>query len=504
MNNINSLRSLIKKLTNEEMKILTRILQSKTIGKSSSENKSIFLISMLLIEPNLSSGEIQKKIYGTFNYSAFNKLCSRLREKILDSILLESSIDHGGYSKRNKIIFEIKKKLIQADILNLKGLREQADSICKKVIAISDDYEIYDLSIQSLITREKFIRLRKNRKEILKIVNEIRITNLKFESFRMCQSDFNSIMNKIASAGDERSYFDELKSTISRMQKEFELYKSNSTGYFLQLLKTQMYQVESDFLKADHSLDVALSMLKSKSIYSDNRMGSVLLSKSENYIKLHKFKESLLMSNQSSAYFPNNIFNQALVYECKFYANYFSGEFAKSRLDLEYLCNLPRENNILVSINKWNYLSAALLFLEKKYQDCQLQLKQISEIDKDKEGWNVNIRILMIMCQIEIGILDSVDLSLSNLEKFVKRISKKGNISMRYKIILRILIALSNDSYDFKKVSYKKKRYLEQLNLSSNKLSWEIKGPELIPFNIWFENKCSNSGTLYNEIISSI
>lgn len=233
-------------------------------------------------------------------------------------------------------------------------------------------------------------------------------------------------------------------------------------------------------------------------------MGSVLLSKSENYIKLHKFKESLLMSNQSSAYFPNNIFNQALVYECKFYANYFSGEFAKSRLDLEYLCNLPRENNILVSINKWNYLSAALLFLEKKYQDCQLQLKQISEIDKDKEGWNVNIRILMIMCQIEIGILDSVDLSLSNLEKFVKRISKKGNISMRYKIILRILIALSNDSYDFKKVSYKKKRYLEQLNLSSNKLSWEIKGPELIPFNIWFENKCSNSGTLYNEIISSI
>ena len=39
-------------------------------------------------------------------------------------------------------------KIIQADILNLKGLREQADSICKKIITLSNDYEIYDLTIQ--------------------------------------------------------------------------------------------------------------------------------------------------------------------------------------------------------------------------------------------------------------------------------------------------------------------------------------------------------------------
>jgi hypothetical protein len=504
MNNIASLRNLIKKLTNEEMKNLVRVINSKKSNESQMENKSFLLLNLLLIDPQLSSSEIQKKIYNSINYSAFNKLCTRLREKVLDSMLLESSIVHGGYSKRNRIVFELKKKLIQADILNLKGLREQADSICKKIVTISNDYEIYDLAIQSLITREKFVRLRKNQKEVVKVVSEIKNTNLKFESFRMCQSDFNSMMNKIASAGNEMSYFVELKDSISRLQKEFDLYGSKSTGYYLQLLKTQYYQNEKKYNKADISLDTALTMLKSKSVYSDNRMGSVLLSKSENNIKLHKFKEAIDLSNESNRFFPNNIFNQALVHECKFYALYFIGEFLQSKDVLDYLCSLPRENNILVSINKWNYLSSALMFIEKNYIACIDHLKQISEIDKDKEGWNVNIRILIILCQIELGYTDSVELNVSNLEKFIKRTSKTGSIPTRYKVILRILIALSNESYDFNIVKNKKNKYIDILGAKDHELSWEIKGPELIPFNIWFNNKCNNSGPLYKQIISNI
>ncbi len=91
-----------------------------------------------------------------------------------------------------------------------------------------------------------------------------------------------------------------------------------------------MYQNKNDFKKADESLEVAMKMLKKKSVYSDNRMGSVLLSKAENYIKLKKFEDSVLSSEEASNYFPNNIFNKALVHEYKFYANFFSGEFTEN------------------------------------------------------------------------------------------------------------------------------------------------------------------------------
>ncbi|MBK7572236.1 MAG: hypothetical protein IPI10_11645 [Bacteroidetes bacterium] len=332
MNNLNSLRSLIKKLSGEEMKVLFRILQPQKESKNKLENKSLLLVNLLLVEPSLSSNEIQKNIYESLNYSAFNKLCSRLREKALDSMLMDSSIENGGYSKRNEIVFELKKKLIQADILNLKGLRDQADSICKKIIVVSSEYEIYDLIIQSLITREKFVRIRKNKKELSNIINDIKVTNDKYESFRLCQSEFNSIMNKIATKGNEMSYYVELEKAILLLEIEFSKYNSNSTGYFLQLLKTQMYQNKNDFNKADESLEVAMKMLKKKSVYSDNRMGSVLLSKAENYIKLRNFEGSVLSSEEASNYFPNNIFNKALVHEYKFYANFFSGELKKAKL----------------------------------------------------------------------------------------------------------------------------------------------------------------------------
>ncbi len=504
MNNLNSLRSLIKKLSVEEMNALARILQSQKDNKIKKESKSLLLVNLLLIEPGLNSSEIQKNIYHSLNYSAFNKLCTRLREKVLDSMLLDSSIENGGYSKRNAIIFSLKKKLIQADILNLKGLREQADSICKKTIIISSEYELYDLIIQSLITREKFVRLRTNKRELDKIYFEIKLTNEKYESFRKCQSDFNSIMNKIATAGNEMSYFDELKKGISSLETEFNLHKSNLTGYFLQLLKTQMFQNENNFVRADESLDVAIKILKKKSVYSDNRMGSVLLSKSENCIKLRNFEDSLQLSEDSNKYFPNNIFNKALVQENKFYANFYLGDFNKSKSLIDNLCNLPKENNIILSINKWNYLSAVLMFIENNYIDCMKSLKQLSEIDKDKEGWNINIRILAIMCKIELNDTDSVDLNVQNLEKFFKRISKSGTAPSRYRIILRILVALLNDDYNFKAVSIKKKKYLTELNLKGGKSSWNIKGPELIPFHIWFDNKVNYSGPLYDTIIANI
>lgn len=504
MNNLSSLRSLINKMSSEEMKVLKHILQSKIEKSIKIENKSILLVNLLLVDSNLSSTEIQKNIYNKLNYSAFNKLCSRLREKALDAMLLESSIDHGGYSKRNKIVFELKKKLIQADILNLKGLREQADSISKKVISISTEYEIYDLIIQSLIIREKFVRLRKKSKEIIEINNQIKIINEKFESFRRCQSEFNSVMNKIASAGNDLSYLIQLNKCIKLLEDEYKLFNSNSTGYFLQLLYTQLFQVKNDFDRADQSLDVALLMLKEKSVYSDNRMGSVLLSKSENFIKLKKFNNAINYSEAANHYFPNNIFNIALVHECKFYANFFSGEFEKSKLHIEYLCSLPKENNIIVSLNKWVFLSSALLFIENKFIECVSLLDQVSEIDKDKEGWNVNIRILIIMCKIELMDTDSVELNVSNLEKFLKRISKTSNVQSRYQIILRLLIALSKENFNFEKVFINKKKHFENISKENSESSWEIKGPELIPFQIWFENKVNNSGQLYEKIITSI
>ncbi|MBK7572237.1 MAG: hypothetical protein IPI10_11650 [Bacteroidetes bacterium] len=92
---------------------------------------------------------------------------------------------------------------------------------------------------------------------------------------------------------------------------------------------------------------------------------------------------------------------------------------------------------------------------------------QVSEIDKDKEGWNVNIRILSILCRIELFETDSVDLNVQNLEKFLKRISKTNNVPTRYQIILRILVSLLNEGYDFNKVSNKKKKsltILEEIN----------------------------------------
>ena len=115
MNLTNQLRQIIKRLNSEEKKAIIKILSIKN-ENIKKENKSLMLFNLLNSDQVLSSTDVQLTLYGKANYLAFNKLCNRLKEKTLDTLLLENSIICSNYNKRSELIFILKKKIIQAEI----------------------------------------------------------------------------------------------------------------------------------------------------------------------------------------------------------------------------------------------------------------------------------------------------------------------------------------------------------------------------------------------------
>ena len=148
MNNINSLKKLISKLSTREINLLKKQIDSSEITLSGS--KSLMLLKLLKSKKEITSSEIQKSIYGKLNYLAFNKLCNRFKELIYDVLLLESSIQTSGYSKRNNLSFELRKKVIQADIIQLRGMSDDLMNIHNSVISKSYSFEFYEILIQAL------------------------------------------------------------------------------------------------------------------------------------------------------------------------------------------------------------------------------------------------------------------------------------------------------------------------------------------------------------------
>ena len=487
MKNLNFLVNLINKLNKEELKSLLKYL--KYYNEKNSSSKSLELINIILNSNNYNALTIKKQLYKGVNNFAFNKLIERLKDKILEVLLFNSNISNDNYSERVKVIFDLKKKLIQCDILSLKGLRDDGDLLCRKIISKAEKYELYDIVMNAQIIRQRFISIRKKQADVIDIHKNIQLAENKQKSVLNSQNIYNSILNKINIASDSNSYINELKSAINVLEEEFKLYHTDIVSYYLFFLKIEFFQIQEKYNEAEAFLIKINSLLSKKSIYSDNRKGTTLLNISNNMIYLNKFDDAILYANESREYFKNNVFNQALVEEYLFYANFYKGNLKEASININKLINLPKANNVLFSINKWNYFNAVLDFVKKDFQNSISKLNTVIEITKDKEGWNINKRLMLIMCRIELKQYESVDLQINNLEKFIKRSLKKRDIRLRYIYLLRIFLKLINSNYNFNQVCENRKRYFQLLDSDDINLKWKINSPELIKIDDWFRSQ---------------
>jgi hypothetical protein len=486
MRNLNSLINLLNKLNDDELKSLLKFLKYYNDNHIS---KSSELVDVIINKKEFNALNIQKLLYGKSNKTSFSKLIDRLREKVLEVLLFNSNISKEQYPERVRVIFDLKKKLIQCDVLSIKGLRDDGDLLCRKIISKAEKYELFDIVVNALAMRQRFVNIRKNQIELKNIQISIQVAENKYKSSMNSQIIYNTMINRINNAADSNIYYNELKKSIIDIEKEYDLNNIDIINYYINFLKTELYQIEEDYLKAEECLKNIITLLQNKSIYSNSRMGSTLLNIANNSIHLNKHSEAIKNANEAKPYFSNNVFNKALVEEFLFYANFYQGNIIESSNIIKRLVNLPKANNISFNIDKWIYLDAVLDFVKSDYNNCINKLQHINEIDKDKEGWNINKRLLLIMSRIELKQFESADLQVTSLEKFIKRSLKRRDIRLRYIYILRILIKLINSNFDFNLVYESRQKYFHLLNSDSPILKWKIKSPELIVFDQWFNSK---------------
>ena len=136
-----------------------------------------------------------------------------------------------------------------------------------------------------------------------------------------------------------------------------------------------------------------------------------------------------------------------------------------------------------------NFYSAIAYFGLKQYKEAQTVLSQKAEIQKDKEGWNVWIRIMRLLCQVEMLKLNLIDYDIESFRKYLERTSRQYEIRERDKLILKVLYELDKQNYDFSETAKEVEDELEKLKSTDKKYAWNPDSPELILFHDWFEAK---------------
>ena len=489
MNNIIALKKLVSKLNNTEINLLRKQIENNNIN--SVEGKSVQLLKLLIRKEPLTSVEIQKIIYGKLNYLAFNKLCNRFKDSIHDVLLMDNSIRTSGYSKRNTLLFDLRKKVIQADIIQLRGINEDVLSIYNSIITKSALFEFYDILIQALNSKLRFVSSFGKKNVIENIKNEITQVEVNWLALNQTQRIYQSIINTISRHSEFHFYSEDLNNTILIIKDNFNRTKSSLIKYYLLNLEIEQAQILHRYSDSNILLMELQKLIKeNESVYTDNRYGTVLLNISNNNLLLKQFDSAIEYAENSRKYFKGIYLTQKIVDEILFYSNFYKNELLECEKYIIFNSSFNLNESTEVLFSKFNYYKACLEFKKGNYFKCIDILNAHKEIEKDKEGWNINRRILIILSRIELGEFDSLDLSLSNMTKYLNRLAKTNFLNPRFAIILKICMVIVRENLDINRIEKKTKLILKYLEVMKKEdMKWQIKSPELINFEDWIAAK---------------
>ena len=500
MNTLLPLKDILQKLKKKEITSLINFLKSHRKESNEHAMKSIQLIKLIIKNNGYSSDQLQKTIYGKNNYHAFNKLVNRLKERIYEIILFDNNITQSEvYDKRNLTVFAIRKKLLQVEIMTLRGMNYEIEKFHKNIIHISKEYEMYGTLLETLYAKQRYLGFRYGKKVVQKLNKEIEY----FENVRIIDKNsrkiFNNINANISISDSSCDYQNELKEAISVLQKNYDQTKSATILFYLLFLKTEHYQINHEFQNAKKILIQMKGLLENNNAtYTKNRMGTILLNIVNNELLMFNFIKCLVDSKVINEYFSNNPVNNAINYELLFYTYFYTNKIDKAEKIIEELYHASRTAKTPFQNSKRAYLLACIKTFTGKYLDSNELLKEVKEIEKDREGWGIGVRILVVMNSIEMGNDEKADRDIDKLKKHSMGASARKTIRKRNILIQEVLVHLKESNYEFLKTLKSKSRIFRLLESNQVDCRWKIKSPELIIFHEWFKQKAE--GRPYNHV----
>jgi hypothetical protein len=487
MNVIEDLYSIVKNMTTEEIKICKKFLNCFR----DSGDRSIILFEKLLKKSKYTIDELQISVLGSQNIVTFKRLGYRLKDKILESLTLDINLYRKkSYSSISQIKFEVTKLSIQASILHGRGKTGLAIDLYNKIILKCKEYEIYDLLIETLHINQQISGLTKGKSFYFKFKKQIKYYEKCRAALYKAKEYFHNLIINIAFQANYDKRISSLKNAITDLENELKSINSPLVAYFLYLLKIEYFQSLKLFEEAEEFCEKLVMLVKNeKAIFMERRLGTALGNLANNQLYLFSFSSAEKNAISSAKYYPQLSHNFALMKEIEFYSHFYRNNFSLALKSINGILTPEYRGLSKFWFSKRLYLKSCVLFLQEKFKQAHMMISEIEEIEEDKEGWNIGIRILEIINNIERKLLDIAGGKINNLRVHFQRIPV-NEFQTRDKIIYELLRELEKDSFNFKKTLTKNIRLLNLLEQKNYR--WQINAPEMIVFHEWFKAKAEN------------
>lgn len=483
------IKKLMSKLSSDEVKVTKKYLVAFDTNATKKYSASLKLFNILLKRPAYDKEKAKKALKKDLTDESFDRLILRLRDKLLNAYILDINYERKGvYSEWSVAMFEVRHKLMQAQSVLGRGIRDSALRLFNKIILKAKKFELYAELVETLYYKQQILSLTKGQKVYTtKYLSDIQFYERCGKAVYRARDFYFKYFKYADFTGLNTNKLELLTEAIAELQQEYTATRSANVGYFMYCLMMEYYLAMEDYNRTHKTGLKRLKLLeKSPAIYMKRRMGHAYSDLADNKLYLFDFKQSLEYALKAQEYYKKNSFDYIIVKEFEFYSHYYNGNLNKAENTLKELFRELKWEEVPFEYSKTQYFQACVMFLNRKFKESARCLQECKEIEKDLEGWNIGIRILSIINQLEIPDLDYADSKIQAMRKHIARIKELNPTRKRERIILKIFEALDRNSYNFTLTYEECKKDFEKLSSDKKGYRWEIKTPELIVFHKWF------------------
>jgi len=491
---LNGIKDLVGKCGKEELKTFSAYLRAFDPGTGNYRSKSFQLLELLKKKTEWTEEGLCAKIYGnnqSKSKQSFKRLLSRFKAKLYECLTLDVNIYRPGkFTELTQYRAEILKITLYNSVLRGKVSNKEFLKMVERGITIAKEFELYHELVNLLSIKNHFLRVLTKFEKLKEIDNDI---DFYMSSQRAIQkaTDWHHLL--ILNAGNKASgytNFSDFDLAITQMKEDYQRYKSANIKYFMLIIQMEYAHKMHDYLQAEKISYEQIELYKtSKAIYLKVRLASAYLNLGNNQMYLYKFDDAITSIRKSYPLYQNQAFNLAIAKEIEFYVHYYAGNFQEAEELITHL--IKGADSTSFQIEKRNFLLANVLVLKKQNKEANRLLQETREIEKDKEGWNLGIRILSIINLLETEKLDLVDMNIESMRKHIDRTLKLKAVRKRDVIILKLLTRLGRYAFNFKFVWKKYKPQFDLLASDEAEYRWEMKTHEMIIFHLWFKAKAT-------------
>lgn len=508
IDNFRDLRELITSLETIEVKAARKFIDSFDSALNQRTNKSLKLYNLLVKYPNIDKDKAKNKVSRETDERSFEKLHTRLYEKIIDSLLLSININrHGLYAENQKAKFNLRKKLMQAAILTGRGLEVKGYYYIRKTIKRARQYELYDELLEGLYAKRAWLAQEREVEEFEQVDQEIKSVRATRAAINTAKDVYSRYLLDSSDPMAMDEFHGSLLETISSLKDASHQYQSDTLNYYLNTFLLEFYwAIGNNPMAAEVAAERAKQVEKSEVLVNSNVMGSSNTDLAISQLRIYDFPNALKSIRKALAkgeeVGPSRNERREVEIMTLMYLN-------KPKDAVKAANKLIEDTHPLIEAglyNKRKYLKANALFMQNDYTGCDDILSGMKSFGKLNDHWLSGLRILGVINGIDHELPGKANNAMDGLRKHMASLRYKHLIRQRDQVIFRILETLALNGYDYKKTFKQHEIDFKLLGMSESQHRWNVLSHEVAIFQIWYQARMNDQAFEFSvpaELIKS-